>query len=138
VRRFRITAVAAAALCAATATLGAAPAQAGARSDGLWFCRPWGSGPNPNEVCIDAELNGYNAKFINGSNQNLVVDFSLLSSAGVSLPDQGAFPAASGSTHTYFFTTKSLGCARVHVTDQKAPYWVEYSQSDSPGGNCGY
>jgi hypothetical protein len=161
VKRFLVGASAiVGALCSVTATAAAAPASprpahqarstadslasgpggaaAHPRSGGLWFCRPWGSGPNPDEVCINAQPNGYDAKFINGKNPTVLVDFHLLSSAGVYLPDQGAFWSSPGSIHTFFFTTRNLGCARVYVDDQRSPFWEEYSQSDSPAGNCGF
>jgi hypothetical protein len=99
-----------------------------------WICTRWISNP-PGTVCINAESKGYDAKYSNDSSTSHVVDFNLVRPGKPNIGDQGAFTAAPGSTHTYFFATGNLGCAQVYVY-ARVEGWTIFSNLESVAGRC--
>jgi len=78
----------------------AAPAMTNVPNTGIFFdCLSYSNG----QACIDPLDNGFDAAYVNTTSITQKVDFNLVLPNGVHIGDQGAFLAAPGSTHTYFF-----------------------------------
>lgn len=123
--------------CAAmaiTTTADAAQAAIPQSSTGF-ICTHWKIPTMPfGTVCINAESNGYDASYTNDSSASHVVDFNLVRPGKPNIGDQGAFTAAPGSTHTYFFATGNLGCAQVYVYARVEGWNIFSNLLDAPGG----
>ena len=81
---------------------------------GVFYCNYYSNPGRQGKACIDAEVNGFNAEYINLSSNWQYVDFNLVLPNGIHTGDQGAFWAGPNSTHTYFF---NVG---------QAPYGFDY------------
>jgi hypothetical protein len=90
-------------------------ARAGVNQTHDWDCNGTGS---LGIVCATAYPNGYNAQFVNGTEQCFWADFNLMISDGRVFGDEGAFWSCPEQPNSYFFAVGAQGCAMVIVYDR--------------------